>query len=223
MEKILSVLRRCPLFDAISDADLSGLLRCLNARVVFFARDAVVLGQGDAAQRIGVVLSGAVQIVRLDYFGHRSVLAHITPAQLFGEAFACAGVDALPVSAVAAQETQVLFLDSQRILNACASPCAFHRQLIFNLMRILATKNLLLHQKIEITSRRTTRDKLLAYLLDQAQQQHSHAFDIPYDRQALADYLQVERSGLSAEISKLRSEGILACRRNHFVLLQPIE
>lgn len=221
MQKNFSLLRPCPLFDAIADDQLPELLGCLGARVMRFSRDETILAQGDAIHSIGVLLSGMAQIVQLDCFGRRSIVAPVQPAQLFGEAFACAGVEALPVSVVALEDAQVLFIDCQRIAQPCERGCGFHRQIIYNLMRIMAQKNLLFHQKLEITSRRTTREKLLTYLGQQAQAHRSREFDIPYDRQALADYLEVDRSGLSAEISKLRSEGVLVCRRNHFVLLDP--
>ena len=111
-----------------------------------------------------------------------------------------------------------MLIDCNHILHTCSNNCGFHQQLIFNLMKDLAVKTLLFHQKIEITSKRTTREKLMTYLLIQAKRVNSNSFDIPFDRQELADYLEVERSGLSAEISKLRQEGILESHKNHFEL-----
>ena len=123
------------------------------------------------------------------------------------------------VSVVASEPCQVLLIDCQRILRSCANACSFHQQMIFNLMRELATKNIMFHLKVEITSKRSTREKLLAYLMQQAKQAGDSRFDIPFDRQELADYLEVDRSGLSAEIGRLRREGVLTCRKNHFELL----
>ena len=120
---------------------------------------------------------------------------------------------------IASENTEVMFIDCDRITRSCTNSCEFHRQIIYNLMRVVARKNLMFHQKIEITSKRTTREKLLAFLMIQAKKHQSRSFEIAYDRQELADYLQVERSGLSAEISKLRKEGIIDNRKNHFVLL----
>jgi len=110
-------------------------------------------------------------------------------------------------------------MDSARITRSCSNACGFHQQMIFNLMKIMAVKNLCFHQKIEITSKRTTREKLMTYLMIEAKKKRSDTFDIPYDRQELADYLEVDRSGLSAEISKLRREGVLLSEKNRFTLL----
>ena len=115
-------------------------------------------------------------------------------------------------------DRKVMFIDSSHILHTCSNNCAFHRQLIFNLMKDLASKTILFHQRIEVTSKRTTREKLLTYLAIQAKKAGRDSFSIPFDRQELADYLEVDRSGLSAEISKLRREGVLTSHKNHFTL-----
>ncbi|MDY3692631.1 MAG: Crp/Fnr family transcriptional regulator [Dysosmobacter sp.] len=213
------VLGSCPLFAGIGGEDLKSLLKCLGARTAAYPKKTVILSEGGPMREVGIVLSGTVQIVRGDYSGNRSIVAAVGPGELFGEAFACAGVKELPVDVVAREDAQVLLLDCQRLLRPCCNACGFHRQLIFNLVQVLARKNLALHQKLEILSRRSTREKLLTYLHQQAKHVHSRSFTIPYDRQELADYLEVERSGLSAEISRLRREGILESERSWFRLL----
>ena len=138
---------------------------------------------------------------------------------MFAEAFACAEIEALPISVIAGEPGEIMLIDCSHILHTCANNCGFHQQLIFNLMKDLAQKSILFHQKLEIIAKRTTKDKLMAYLMLEARRAGSNAFDIPFDRQELADYLEVDRSGLSAEISKLRREGIIENKKNHFVLL----
>ena len=138
---------------------------------------------------------------------------------MFAEAFACARIDSLPVSVVAEKQSEVMFIDSEHIMRTCSNNCGFHNQLIYNLMKDLAAKTIMFHHRIEITSKRTTREKLLAYLTLQAKKNNSNRFKIPFDRQALADYLEVDRSGLSAKISKLRNEGVLESEKNYFELL----
>ena len=219
MKKYFDILRKCPLFDQIADEDLIALLGCLGAKVLPFGKKETVMAEGEAARFIGIVLSGAVQIIRVDYFGNRSIVAEATPSELYGESFACAGVQAIPVDVVANEESEIMLVDCRRIMHACGNACAFHQQMIFNLMKDVATKNILFHQKIEITSKRTTQEKLMTYLLLQAKRNNSNRFNIPFDRQELADYLEVERSGLSVEISKLRQEGILQSRKHYFELL----
>lgn len=219
MKKYFRALRACPLFAQISDENLISMLGCLGAKVECFDKKYTIMAEGTPAKYIGIVLSGSAQIVQVDYYGNRSILGNIGPSEVFAEAFACAEVGTIPVTVVANEPSEIMLIDCARILHTCSNGCDFHRQLIFNLMKDLATKTLIFHQKIEITSKRTTREKLMAYLLLEAKKARSNRFDIPFDRQELADYLEVERSGLSAEISKLRAEGVLKSHRSHFELL----
>lgn len=219
MENFDQTLMACPLFDGVAPENLSGMLGCLGAWAVEAKKGEILFHEGDSALYVGIVLTGAVQLVREDYYGNRSIVAHIGEKQLFGESYAFSGAHALPVSVVADADSQILLLDSRRITVCCSNACEFHSRVIFNLLRLVANKNLVLHQKIQITSQRTTREKLMTYLLGQAKLEKSNAFTIPYDRQALADYLEVDRSGLSAEISKLRKEGVLECEKSSFRLL----
>lgn len=219
MKDFYPVLEQCPLFEGISMEDLQGMMGCIGGRVLQVQKGQFVLQEGDPAIYVGMVLSGSVQLVREDYYGNRSIVAHIGPAQLFGETYACADVAALPVSIAADTDSRVLLMDCRRITTSCSSACAFHNRIIFNLLRQVAVKNLVYDQKIQVTSQRTTREKLMTYLLNQAKLRGSSSFTIPYDRQGLADYLEVDRSGLSAEIGKLRREGILESEKNRFVLL----
>ena len=221
MEQFYSVIEKCPLFYGISQSDFSGMLHCLGARLLEMKKGQSVVREGDETHWVGVILSGSVHLIREDYYGVRSVLSHIGPAQIFGEAYAFSEAQALPVSVVPDQDGKVLMLDSRRIVSCCSNACDFHNRMIFNLLRLVANKSLMLHQKIEITSKRTTRQKLMSYLVYQAKLKNSVSFTIPFDRQALADYLEVDRSGLSAQISQLRKEGILESEKNYFRLLKP--
>lgn len=219
MEKFLPVLQKCALFADMRADEILDILLCMGAKVQLFGRSSVILREGEAADRVGVVLSGSVQVERTDYLGNRSIMTRLMPGQMFAEAFACAGVAQLPVSVRALEDAHVVLIEAERIIHTCGKSCGFHAQLVYNLMRVLAVKNLLCQQKIEVTSQRTTREKLLSYLAICAKSAGSSCFSIPFDRQALADYLAVDRSGLSAEISKLRREGILKCEKNRFELL----
>ena len=196
------------------------MLTCLGGRVVTFDKKYTVFAEGAKAKYIGILLSGSVQIIQVDYYGNRNILSVIKAGEVFGEAFACVGVESLPVSAVADEPSEIMLIDSGHILHTCSNNCGFHQQLIYNLMKDLASKTIMFHKRIEITSKRTTREKLLAYLNMQSKSAGGREFDIPFDRQELADYLEVDRSGLSVEIGKLRREGIIENRKNHFVLFE---
>jgi len=219
MKENYPILQSCALFEGIRQEDLAGMLGCMGAREMSAGKGQFVFREGDPAVIIGILLSGGVQLIREDYYGNRSIMTHIEPAQLFGESYAFSGAEHFPVSAQTTEDSRILLLDSRRIGVCCSHACEFHSRVIYNMLRLVADKNLMLHQKIQITSKRTTREKLMAYLLSQAKLQKTNTVTIPYDRQALADYLEVDRSGLSAEISKLRKEGILESEKNHFRLL----
>ncbi len=219
MESYFDILRACPLFHEISVQDLSSVLSCLGAKVSSFHKKETILSEGEPARYVGIVLSGHVQIIRDDYFGNRNIVAGLGPSELFGESFACAEVLAVPVSVIASEAVEVMLIDCMKITHSCSSACGFHQQLIINLLKVMAGKNLAFHQKLAITSKRTTREKLLAYLMLEAQKNRSNSFQIPYSRQELADYLEVDRSGLSVIIRKLAGEGVIQVNQRWFKLL----
>lgn len=219
MEEFDPILRDCPLFSGIDREDLPGLLSCLGARTVPVGKGQILFSAGDRATVLGIVLTGALQLIREDYDGNRSMVSHVAPSGVFGESYACAGVEVLPVSVVAEEDSTVLLVDCQRIAATCSKACDFHNRLLSNLLRLVARKNLELNRKMNILSRRTTREKLLAYLRSESKLRGSRIFTIPYDRQGLADYLEVDRSGLSVEIGKLRKAGIIECEKSTFRLL----
>lgn len=219
MKKYISILKTCGLFEDIEVENLTAMLGCLGAKVISIEKDKTIFQEGTPAKYIGLVLSGAVQMVQDDFYGNRTIVTRIETNGLFGESFACAGTKALPVSFIASKSGEIMLIDCNRITNTCCNACSFHKQVIFNLLHLVARKNLDFHQKIEITSKRTTREKIMTYLLSVAKESHSNSFTIPYDRQALADYLGVERSAMSAEISKLRKEGMIECHKSSFTIL----
>ena len=219
MEKYFSILKNVELFGGIDETELNALLTCLNAKAVHFEKGRTVFMPGAATRSFGVVLSGSVQISHEDYYGNRSILGNVGPGGLFGESFAFAEAAALPVGVVASQDSEILFIDCKRLVSPCANACSFHNSLIRNMLSITAKKNIALTQKIEINSKRGTREKLLAYLSGEAQRAGSSSFEIPFDRQELADYLSVDRSAMSAELGKMRNDGLLLFHKNRFELL----
>ncbi len=219
MRKYIEILRKCPLFNNIADENILPMLDCLNAKVLTFRKGETIMDEGTQAKNVGIVLCGKVQIIRVDFYGNRNIISNIDSPHLFAESFACANIQSLPVKVVSADNSTVMMIDCKRITHTCTNSCDFHNQIIFNLLKIMAMKNILFNQKSEITSKRTTREKLLAYLMQQATLHNSKSFTIPFNRQELADYIEVDRSGLSTEISKLRAEGVLECNKNRFELL----
>lgn len=207
------------LFRGIARQDLAALLLCLSAEKRTYEKGSFVFWEGQAARHVGIVASGAVHVLREDYRGNRTLLSSIGPGELFGEAFACAGTQSLPVSVMAATQTEVLLVDCRKIMCTCPSTCVFHQRVIENLLSILAQKSVAQNERLGILSQRTTREKVLAYLAEQAQKAGSSRFTIPFSRQELADYLCVERSAMSAELSRMRHDGLIEVNKREFCLL----
>lgn len=218
MNEDLNYLNKVSLFRGIKSDDILKLLSCLNARTESYQKKDVIMLEGQSVSSVGVVLSGKAQIVKEDFFGNRNIIAEVQPYSIFAEAFSCAKFDKLPVTVLCAADCKILWIDFNKIISTCTSACKFHSKLIENMLTILASKNILLSQKIEHISKRTMREKLLSYLSDQSLRQGSYEFEIPFNRQELADYLCVDRSALSSELSKLQSEGVLQYHLNHFIL-----
>ncbi|MDR0381243.1 MAG: Crp/Fnr family transcriptional regulator [Oscillospiraceae bacterium] len=218
MKNIFQALRNSPLFQGISDSELVKMTKCLGAREKTYGKGDFIYAAGDFAREIGIVLDGRVHIVRDDAWGNQNIIAEIGVGEMFAEAFVCGGVGVLPVSVVAACGCEIMFADFQRVITQCGSACVFHGLLIRNVVGVLARKNIMLQGKMEHITKRTTREKLLSYLSEQARRHGTRSFEIPFDRQGLADYLSVERSALSAEMSRLKAEGIIDYRKSHFAL-----
>lgn len=218
MKKYLPFLSNMPLFQGIDPEELPGMLDCLNARKAGYKKQDIVLLEGQSVTSVGIVLSGKVQIMKEDFMGNRNIMAEVAPGNLFAESYSCVQTDSLPITVVSVTESEILWVDYRRIVSTCSSACKFHAKLISNMLTILASKNIQLNQKIEHISKRTTREKLLSYLSDQVSRQGAPEFDIPFNRQELADYLCVDRSAMSNELCKLQNEGVLRFHLNHFSL-----
>ncbi len=219
MIEYLDILKSVALFEQINDNDLEALVSCLGAKVSHYGKNRTIFMYGENNSNFGIILSGNVQIIKEDYYGNRSILAGLSKGMLFGEVFAFAGIKKLPVSVITTTESNILLIDYRKLISPCSQACSFHSILIYNMLHIVASKNILLSQKIEVLSKRTTREKLLAYLQSEAQKSGNNRFTILFNRQELADYLSVDRSAMSAELSKLKKEGYLKFNKNNFELL----
>ena len=217
---LATLAKRSPLFDGIGTDNLSALFSCLGARRVRLAKGEPLFRTGEKADRFGVVLSGSLAVSTYDANGKRTLIKLIRAPESVAAAQALSGVDVMSVDVEANEDGEVLLLKAARIVAPCENACSFHTRLVRNIMRTLAVKTLELNRKIDIISRRATADRLMEYLRAVSMENGSREFDIPLDRQGLADYLCVERSALSDEISRLSKAGIISSRKSHFALLK---
>ncbi len=218
MKNFLPVIRSAQLFSGISMEELTAMLSCLNAEQKDFPKEAFVLRAGDAADSIGLVLEGTVLIVQEDIWGNRNIISKAGPGQTFAVAYACASGSRLNASVIAETPVTVIFLNIKRILNVCPSVCSHHGRVIRNLLGELAEKNLQFNEKLTHMGQRTTRSKIMSYISAEAQRLGTCEFDIPFSRQQFADYLGVERSGLSLELGKMKKDGLIDYHKSHFIL-----
>ena len=218
MTNHLPILRRVRLFTAIEDDAIPPMLGCLKAKTKTYRKDAYVLHAGSRPEGLGLLLSGSLFVMHEDQMGNRELRAHVPPCGIFAENFAFAGDAEMDVSVIADVESEVMWLEVRRILTTCSNACPHHTQMIRNLFADIARANLLLNEKLTHVSRRSTREKLLSYLWAESRRQGSTEFSIPFNRQELADYLCVDRSAMSAELSRMQKDGLLSAEKNRFAL-----
>lgn len=219
MEEMIKRVKKSPLFYGINEEELYTLLKCTGAQSQQFEPGELLFRLGESVDRVMILLRGSALVVQENFWGEREVLFRLKEGGNFGEAYSCARTAVLPVSVEAQEECEALFLNYQRMITFCSLACEFHTRLIHNLLRLVSNENVKLAHKLEHVSRKTTRDKLLSYLSKEAVSQGSRSFDIPYNRQELAEYLGVDRSAMSSELGRLRDQGILEFKKNHFTLM----
>lgn len=220
MEKYSEIIRMCQIFDGITLEETTSMLSCLESKKEYFEKGSYILHMGESLDSVGLILFGKGMIVQEDFWGNRNILSEILPGQIFGEAFACSSKNVLNVNVAAEENSLILWLNVGRILKTCTAACEHHSKMIRNLLSALAQKNLLLNEKLTHLGQRKTREKLMSYLSAQAQKSGRQEFEIPFNRQQLADYLSVERSAMSMELSRLKSDGVIDFEKNKFKLLK---
>ncbi|MBQ8174523.1 MAG: Crp/Fnr family transcriptional regulator [Clostridia bacterium] len=220
MEKYVSVLKRTRLFAGVTEAEIAAMLSCLDAKLRAYKKGEYVLRQGEHLDRITVLVGGSLHIQKDDYWGNRAIIQRIAVGEMFGEAYIAPESGALPHDVVAIEDSIVMLFDLRRMMTVCSSACRFHATVVHNLFFAISEKNRKLVQKLGHISKRSTREKLISYLSEEAKKQSSASFTIPFNRQQLADFLSVDRSAMSNELCKMRDEGLLEFDKNAFKLLQ---
>lgn len=218
MEVNLKEFHNFPLFRDIEPANIPAMLGCLSYQVEQYAKGAFISLEGENLQNIGVILAGSVDMIKEDFWGNKTILMRMQTPSVFGETFICGTETIATVSFQAASDTTVLFLPFKRVMHTCTNACAFHHRLIENMVQLIADKNLALMRKTEVVTKKTLREKILAYLSQQAQIAGSEYFEIPLGRIELAEYLCADRSALTRELTAMKNEGILDYDRNMFRL-----
>ena len=207
------------LFKGITETDFMHMTGCIGYSVKNYKKDELIILEDENIKNVGIVLSGAVHMIKEDIWGNGTIAAYIGFGELIGESFVFGNVSRSIVSFKAAAKTEIMFLDFDRIIHTCSSVCVHHRKLADNMIYMIATKNISLMEKIEVTSKKSLREKILAYLSIQSQRNNSTYFEIPLGRVELAEYLCADRSALTRELNNMRDEGIIDFDKNTFRIL----
>ena len=206
------------LFQGIREHEIEAMLTCLSAEERTYRKDAYIYRAGDVTGRLGVVMEGAVNIIKDDVWGNRKIIENIGGGQIFGETYACLKGEPLMVDVQASERSRILFMDVNRILTTCSSSCDFHNRLIRSLMYVLAGKNLMLTKKMDIITPKSLRERVMVYLSQESVKQGGRTVTVPFNRQQMADYLSVDRSALSAELSRMQRDGVISYEKNRFTI-----
>ncbi len=218
MKKYLPILNQSKLFKQLSDEDILHALNCLDVKIKAFPRNSNILMPNTVQEDLCLLLEGEVLLIRDDFWGNQHLIGEIKKQEIFAESYALNQQVALPLRALAANKSLVMFINIKKLQTTCGHHCAYHQQLITNLMTILAKKNLMMNEKIRCLSQRSIKEKILTYLENEAKHQNRSAFDIPFNRQQLADFLAIDRSALSRELSNLKKQGLIDYHTNHFII-----
>lgn len=219
MKQNLKILMRSSLFQGVAEHDLEAMLNCLTATERKYKKNDVILLAGAKVTSVGILMEGSAQITRDDAEGNRTILSELGRADLFAEAYVAAASDEIPITVIATSDCRIVWIPFGKIIGTCSVACDFHRTLVQNMMRVIAMKNILMNEKMRILSCKTTKEKLMTYLSDYSEHVGKDRFKIPFSRNELADFLSVDRSAMSRELSKLREEGYLNYHKNEFELL----
>lgn len=211
------------LFRGMNPSDIDEMLGCLLAKECTYKKGEILFPEGSPTEQIGVVLIGRVIIELGDVWGNNSVLSSIGPGGIFAETYACIPDEPLMVNVTAAEDTEALLLNIRRVLEPCSKVCPYHVRLVRNLLALCAGKNLQLSRRVLHTGPKSIRKRLFSYFSECIKRTGSYSFDIPYNRQQLADYLSVERSALSNELSIMQRDGLIRYEKNHFDVMEQIE
>lgn len=219
MDNYIKILQINKLFQDIDKKELYQALKCFNVQKKFFKKGEYIYFEGEYINNLMILIEGSILLQKEDYWGNRIIINIIEKGDLLLEAYLGANSPILN-DVVAASNSEVLYFDFSKVVSTCHNDCKFHLKIIKNLFHVISYKNIVLLTKINHLSKRTTKDKLISYLSDEAIRQNNNEFEIPFNRQELADYLSIDRSAMSRELYKLKKKGLICFEKNKFRLLK---
>lgn len=219
IEESLDVLKKVKLFKGISEEDIIKLTSCLNYKVKTFEKNSSIIRLGDRVETIGIVISGECEISKEDVSGNKIIVSILNSGNMFAESIVCRESKKSPVCVTALKESKIIFVSYENIIRSCSNKCEFHVRLINNLLLIVAEKNIILNNKIDILLLKGIRERVATFLLRMYKETGQTSFNIYLNRNQLAEYLNVCRSSLSRELSRMKDEGIIDYYKNSFKII----
>lgn len=219
----ISELSRMRIFHGIENEELEAMLGCIGAYVKDYKKNQYVIMTEDNVEVVGILLFGKVHMIREDLWGNKTLLVSMKKGELFGESFACGVSRNATVSFQTASDSKIIFLPFAHIMHSCTMACKFHHRLIENMITMIAGKNVALMDKVDILSKKTLKEKITTYLLQESSKQNSLSFVLPFGRVQLAEYLCADRSALTRELNIMQKEGFIDFDKNSFRLLKNLE
>jgi CRP-like cAMP-binding protein len=219
MEQFYPILKNCALFRKIGEKEFGDLMKCLGAQVKSIEADKYVFLAGDEVNHIGIILSGKIEVAKESLSGNKHIVALLGPADMFAEGIVCTVKRISPVSVQVKEDAKILNIPYERIIRSCGNSCAFHINLIQNMMAVLGEKNISLNRKLELLALKGMREKLASYLIGEAYERNSNMFQIMLNRTELADYLNVSRTSMCRELARMKDEGLIDYYANSFKLI----
>lgn len=221
MKDHLNEYSQIPLFAGISSEDLLSVFKCLGSYIKSYKKGEIILLSEETVTCVGVILEGSVKMIKEDLWGNKTILASMEEKALFGELFACGNTMAATVTFLAGKDAKILYLPFDRVMRSCSNSCLFHHRLIENMVTLIADKSVKLMEKLEITTKKSLREKIICFLTIQAQRNNSRYFTVAMGRVELSEYLCADRSALTRELNVMKSEGLIDFDKNTFKILKP--
>lgn len=207
------------LFDGISENELNKLFACLSPLRKSYYRGETVFNAYEKINYVGYIESGSIQLSKDDYEGNKVTVVKLSAGDTFGEAFIFADIEQSGLSIVALEDSRIIFLDYVRLFSSCSNMCVFHKKLTENIVKIMSSRILFLQTRIELLAKKTLRERVLYLLNEQKNLQNKEIFEIPFSREQMAEYIGADRSALSRELSKMKTEGLIDYHKNAFKIL----
>lgn len=213
-------LKETKIFKDATEFEMQAMMFCFKTRFKIFNKNDKIISQSERMEDTILIVKGAAIVEHVDTLGNISISMRLKKGDAYGLETAYAGDDIYKDSVIATEKTIVMFMNKHRLITPCDNRCRKHEMVIKNITQIIAENNLMLQEKLSHMSKKTMREKLLAYFTSLSKKSGSNYFEIPFSKTELANYLSVDRSAMSTELTRMKEEGLIDFDKRQFRLLK---